>query len=331
LNPISVLPEAKLGELPDLDALTLGIATVLTRSGVACPQLSIVDRSPSLGGTFPSEIVRCRCDDGSELGLFCKYGIGHTTSGDGHRGGVRREAAVYRKVLRSASDSSARFLGTYRDTMSGATWLIIEHLDGAARLNQSPNPDAMNLAAGWIGRFHARTQSLGTHEPSTTTFLPRYDARYYRRWARRTVKASAASSLRARMWLDRVRQGYEDEVTDVLLAQPPTVIHGEYYPKNVLIRESTVYPVDWESAAEAPGEIDLAALTDRWLPALVLDGERAYADARWPHGAPPTFSKTLDAARLYVQFRWLGDPLTQQKQRWRFRELRLVAQRLGLI
>jgi hypothetical protein len=117
---------------------------------------------------FPSEIVRCGCDDGGELGLFCKYGIGHTTSGDGHRGGVRREAAVYRRF-------------------SGA-------------------------------------------------------------------------------------------------------------PAN-----------------------------------RRLDGERAYADARWSDGDPPSFSKTLDSARLYVQFRWLGDPLTQRKQRWRFRELHLTAERLGLI
>jgi thiamine kinase-like enzyme len=120
-------------------------------------------------------------------------------------------------------------------------------------------------------------------------------------------------------------------VINVLLAQPPTIIHGEYYPKNVLIRESTVYPVDWESTALAAGEIDLAALTDRWPPALVTEAEHAYAHARWPGGTPSGFSKALDAARLYVQLRWLGDPLTRQKQRWRFQELRLVGRRLGLI
>ena len=213
--------------------------------------------------------------------------------------------------------------------MGGATWLIIEHLDGASRLNQSPNPDAIKFAARWIGAFHAKAEELSASHHPSVKFLPRYDTRYYRSWARRTIET--LPDLQVGSWLPRVCQGYRNEVIDVLLAQPPTIIHGEYYPKNVLIRESTVYPVDWESTALAAGEIDLAALTDRWPPELITEAEQAYAHARWPGGAPSAFSETLDAARLYVQLRWLGDRLTQQKQRWRFQELRLVGRRLGLI
>ena len=48
-----------------------------------------------------------------------------------------------------------------------------------------------------------------------------------------------------------------------------TVIHGEFYPKNVLIHDGIVCPIDWESTAISVGEIDLAALTENWSEEIV--------------------------------------------------------------
>src|SRR5207249_336615 len=100
-----------------------------------------------------------------------------------------------------------------------------------------------------------------------------------------------------------------DEWCATLLAAPPTVIHGEFYAKTVLLRRKSVFPVDWESAAISAGEIDLAALTegDRWPAGIVRLCEREYVHARWPEGAPTAFQRRLDAARVYLHFRWLGD------------------------
>jgi len=47
-----------------------------------------------------------------------------------------------------------------------------------------------------------------------------------------------------------------------LLTSPPTLIHGEFYAKTVLVRRGKLFMVDWESAAIGPGEVDLAALTE---------------------------------------------------------------------
>ena len=44
------------------------------------------------------------------------------------------------------------------------------------------------------------------------------------------------------------------------------MIHGEYYPHNILFQSGVVRPVDWETAALAPGEIDLATLCEGWPP-----------------------------------------------------------------
>jgi hypothetical protein len=126
-----------------------------------------------------------------------------------------------------------------------------------------------------------------------------------------------------------------DEWFAPLLAGP-TVIHGEYYAKTVLIRYQRLFMVDWESAAIGAGEIDVAALTEGtgWPAKLVLRCEDAYQRARWPEGAPAGFKRRLDAARIYLHFRWLGerpDWTTREKSLWRYDHLHTAAGRLGLI
>jgi aminoglycoside phosphotransferase (APT) family kinase protein len=85
------------------------------------------------------------------------------------------------------------------------------------------------------------------------------------------------------------------------------VVHGEFSPANVLLRDGEVYPVDWESAAMAPGELDLAFFTLGWPRRLRRRVEAAYARRRWPGGAPASFEETLRAARIHACFRVLGD------------------------
>ena len=83
------------------------------------------------------------------------------------------------------------------------------------------------------------------------------------------------------------------------------MIHGEYYPKNILVRDAAILPVDWESAAAGVGEIDLATLTTGWGPAVRSACEGAYVASRWPEGAPHGFERRLDLARMYVRLCWL--------------------------
>jgi hypothetical protein len=95
-----------------------------------------------------------------------------------------------------------------------------------------------------------------------------------------------------------------------------------------------VYPIDWESAAVAAGEIDLASLTEGWPAGYARQYERAYRKARWPNGAPADFERRLAAARLYLAFRWLAnkpDRPPAADDLWYFRQLRSAGRRLGLI
>jgi hypothetical protein len=60
--------------------------------------------------------------------------------------------------------------------------------------------------------------------------------------------------------------------------------------------------------------------------------ELEYQQARWSTGTPAGFEQTLHAARLYLHFRWLGDPSTSHERTpWRFEQLRCAGEQLGLI
>ncbi len=314
--------------LPRLEALAEGLGAA---SGARGGTVVVLDRMPNeYASSFPSEIVTCRIGDGPELRLVCKYADGSGHSAFGHRGNVAYEGEVYRKVLRPVGTSAPRLHGTHHVPGTGEHWLVIEYIEGATRLEHTKDAaGSLPRAARWIGAFH-RANERRVNEPALA-FLSRYDAAYLRQWAQRTARLSAG--LHGRFpWLPTACARFEG-VVEVLLGAP-TVIHGEYAPKNILLQGKRVCPVDWESAALAPGEVDLAALCDGW-PAELVDGAlRAYAEARWPAGAPPETPARLDLARLYWHFRWLGertDWTTSERGQRRMQRVHDVAVRAGLL
>jgi aminoglycoside phosphotransferase (APT) family kinase protein len=264
------------------------------------------------------------------LELLCKYAPRGGDLGHNHRGGPRREEAVHRAVIPVVGMPVPRFYGAHTDPDGAHIWLVSEFVARGMRFSRWRDPAlALVRAAEWIGRFHAlaATRIAGGAEFP----LPAYDERYYAGWARRTA-AMAPPVPRRPPWLDDLC-GCWASFAAPLLAEPATVVHGEYYPANVLFDGDGIHPVDWESAALACGEIDLATLTDGWPEEPARRCEDAYCRARWP--APPNgFAHTLAAARVYVHLRWLGDRPEWTRQRAserRFTELLRNARRLGLV
>ena len=112
------------------------------------------------------------------------------------------------------------------------------------------------------------------------------------------------------------------------------MIHGEFTPHNILIRGEQVFPVDWESAAIGLPEIDLVCLTDKWPAEVARRCERAYAATRFGPQIPSDWEIRLARARLYSDFRWLGDrPEWTRSERVgpRFAHLKQAAEQLGLL
>ena len=290
--------------------------------------VALLEREANVAAsTFASERVTCRPGAGRAMHLFCKHSGGYTPS-DGHHGGVGYEAAVYDRVLSHARVPLPTFHGAFRHAQAGGETLVIEHMDDVTRLNHAPMPDSILSAATWIGTFHRHLSAVPERGAS---FLRVYDLAYFRRWAART-RSMAAPLADAYPWLGALCDAFADVFASRLL-EHVTVIHGEYYPRNVLVREETVLPVDWESAAIAAGEIDLATLIEEW-PREVADAcAQAYCRARWPAGQGSGFADRWTAARLYLHLRWLGDRpewTLSPGYRWRFERLDAFARQLGI-
>ncbi|MDP2315291.1 MAG: hypothetical protein Q8P41_20505 [Pseudomonadota bacterium] len=133
---------------PSLDALEAGLAAVLRAP------VEIVHRERNLyQSSFPSEVVTCRAGGGLTANLLCKYGAGRERTGFGHRGGIGYESAVYRELLEPLGAGAPAFYGSY--TEPGGTWIVLEYLDEAHRLDLTADPRALGRAATWVGGFHS--------------------------------------------------------------------------------------------------------------------------------------------------------------------------------
>jgi len=293
-------------EFPDLRRLTAGLSTVLHERGAARVKVRVLDRKPNReASTFPTEIVTCTVDaNGRTLRLFVKYGTKEFNSVHGHRGNISYEAKVYRETLQPLRISTPTFYGVHIDKTTRAPWLMIEFLEGT-RGHWSQNPDALILSARWIGKFHALNEDR-LSSPGLK-FLRKYDRKYYLGWARRASRL-LSNSRTSFPWLSTLCDRFEMLLPDLLEKATLTVIHGEYYSNKTLYHDGMCSPVDWQSAAVAAGEIDLASMTQSRRSLMVRKCEREYSRSRWPGGAPEDFERILEAARVYMNLRWLGDP-----------------------
>ncbi len=299
--------------LPDSATLAGRLTSALNRGGSISGVVTILERKlPRMMSTFPNEIVTCSLPDGRKRRLFIKYEAGRNHHAYGHRGDVAYEAKVYRRVLDAMPDFRPKCLGVHSDALTGDTWLILEYAYRSVRMSDisymqaTRQPRAMAESARWIALLHATHESRVSNH--SLAFLKRYDAEYYRGWAQRTFEF-ARPLQQCYPWLADLR-GSGDAWFAPLLATAPTIIHGEFYAKTVLMR--------------AIG----------WPRKLVRRCESEYQRARWPEGAPTDFRRTLDASKIYLHFRWLGerpDWTVREKTLWRYEHLRAAAKRLGLI
>ena len=275
------------------------IASMIRFRPLAGGEIRIVGRTANVeAGGHSSEILSILVN-GSAISAFHKYGASIAGRAHGQRGGLAREVLVYERLLAALPQSHAGFFGSYQGDGSDASSLLIEHIDGAIELCSH---EALKHAARWIAEFHQRMEAA---EPSATSFLPRYDIEYFLGWYSRASSFTDASDG-DRSWLEAVLERFRDSIPR-LVEGSPTVIHGEYYPNNILARNTSVYPVDWESTAIGPGEIDLATLCEGWPRSIAEDAWAEYAAVRWQGDPPTDWEARLEAAHLYVAARWLGE------------------------
>lgn len=315
--------------LRDDSVLACGVAARRASDLGAAEPVSVMREPNPFRSSFPSEIVEYAFDDGSTLKLLLKYHLPGKHTGHGYWGDVFYEAAVYEHVLRKLPVTTPLSFGMFEEGEGLPACHVIEYVDEAQLLSKSPM-EAIVRAAEWLAGFHAST--VGWAPPPDLGSVKAHTEPYYTGWAHRTLE-NARSVDADLSWLPSVCQRFTDEI-GVLTEAPATLVHGEFYHSNILVRADGVYPVDWQSLAVARGEVDLASLLegfDQEDPVFreCLD---IYERTRWPGGSPDTFRPTLAMALLYWPFRWLGDkPEWTVRRAGYFRHLRALGERMGWI
>jgi hypothetical protein len=232
-----------------------------------------------------------------------------------------REPRVYETLLHRACSGTPAFYGA-EDGL-----LLIERIDGPL-LSHVGEVDVWCTVARWLGEFNARFRSLESGAASAAT-LVRYERRFLQLWLER------ARTFAPRGALDGIARAH-DAAVELLVSAPRTLVHGEFYPSNVLIASGRagirVAPVDWETAGYGPGLIDLAALLTGWSADTAAALENAYREGARVR-LDGTFREILRSCRLHLAVRWLGwsptwSPPREHRYDWLGEALR-VAEELG--
>jgi hypothetical protein len=250
-----------------------------------------------------------------------------------------REIVVYRDILSREALGTAECYGAVAD--AARAWLFLEKVQGR-ELYQIGELAVWSEVAGWLAGMHDRYAERAEQLLHNYPLLLRYDAGLLRRWIERAQEfVGRPGAGHERRDMARLAAASET-VIERLATVPVTLVHGEFYPSNVLIGDRAngrrVCPVDWEVAGVGPGLLDLAALVAGWAPAQQREIARSYLSALRPRqGWPPnedTFLTLLDYFQLARNVQWLGwsphwAPPPEHARDWLGEAMHLV-KRLGL-
>jgi Ser/Thr protein kinase RdoA (MazF antagonist) len=219
----------------------------------------------------------------------------------------RREIAVYRDVLAPLAVDGAPQVAA-ADERAG--WFVLEFVSGTP-LWQIGELETWRAAARWLARLHAQPVPAGE-------WLLHYDE----------------TRLEQRIRLAPETERFAAPVAQRLASLPARLIHGDFYPANILVEApGRIRVVDWETCGLGPAVLDLAALVSgRWSE---QERERivdAYL-AACPLRLRPS-SDDLLYARLLLAAQWIGwherwRPPAEQRHDWHA-ELAELSARLDL-
>ena len=282
------------------------------------PVARLLRRPWEYATSAPLELVTVVTDEGQEHDLVLKH-LGTRHASEQVRRAKppfvvdsQREIEVYRRLMAPLGIGPA-LVGSRIEPATDTYWLLLEHVPGP-RLFEVGEPAAWAATAHWLGAFHAR---LGTIESAPVRHAARLidcHRTWYRIWMDRALRFFGADGPswsrhdgKALSWL---AERY-DAVIDHLLALPSTLIHGEFYPTNVIMMGAadsfSPCPIDWETASVGPGVLDLAALTaGEWREQDRRDMTAAYLAGSGARLTLDQLSESAQYAHIQLAVYWLG-------------------------
>lgn len=182
-----------------------------------------------------------------------------------HRSLVER--TVYEEILPHLPLTAPRYYGIFMEELYG--WIFLEDV-GDERYSCA-EPKHLELAGRWVGTLHARAAAL-----QAARLLPDAGPRRYLAHLRKAREQIRSSLRKWSFPLSEVRvltatlshcneiEGRWDQVEAVCKCGASTLVHGDFRPKNALLRRNaeslTLCPIDWEMAGFGVPAVDLTRI-----------------------------------------------------------------------
>ena len=222
----------------------------------------------------------------------------------------RRELQMYQSLLSPERFGTLHLYASRWEPDHRRFWIFLED-GGRTLLRNTLHLPHWTAAARWAARFHAATRDL---PEAQTSFLPRYDREHYRRCVDRVEKILPNLDTRERELVGRGLDCYAERIA-WLDALPRSVIHGQFFGQNVMLRSGSttrrIVAIDWETAALGPGTFDLVSLTSgKWTAAQrhamwATYFEQYQAETGQRMGWED-FRRQLAGVALYQSLEWLA-------------------------
>ncbi|RZU75786.1 phosphotransferase family enzyme [Micromonospora kangleipakensis] len=283
-----------------------------------------VSRSASpFASLCPAEVVTARLrGDRSHL-LFLKS-LGDEDADHPDKQRRDRELLVYADLFAGRVLPVPRWLGGGWNPAIRRHDLYLEHVDDWDLRYQ--DLEYWYLAAGHLGELH-RAFAEARDDLLAGDYLLRLDTQYFNAWAQRALEAVRWQSTRLGRRHERVVEAFRPGA-ELLAVQPPTLVHNDLSPKNVLVDRSaqpvrTCF-VDWEMAGIGCGLLDLVHLKYGLEPAEEAKLCARYHDAAGGGDVLPRQEKELMAVMAACQIHETNVRLWRSP-RWSLPERRLEA------
>lgn len=183
---------------------------------------------------------------------------------------AHRTRAICTRVLPLLSQPALLFYG-YLEAGKRKAWLFLE--DGGSVKCSLDNPDHQRAFSCWLAALHAGTAGYADDFTLPETGLDTY-LKQLRTGRRKILKGLGLLELESQddatlrtvvEWCDRIESLWP-KLKAVVEGAPRTLVHGDYAPKNVLVRQTLgrpeVFPIDWETAGWGTPAMDLGEYPD---------------------------------------------------------------------
>jgi aminoglycoside phosphotransferase (APT) family kinase protein len=215
------------------------------------------------------------------------------------------ERRIYEDVLPHVPVTALHYYG-HTNEDDGSCWLFLEHAGGVLF---TPSLDEhCVLAARWLAALHTSAARI----PSADRLPDRSSTHYleHLRSARRTILC-ATDSVRVleRDVLDAVLRQCDfvesrwRDVEEWCVEMAPTVVHGDFRPKNVHIAadgpRGRLFAMDWETAGWGVPAADIASIRGLRGEVVGLAEYLAIARESWPSLTLRSLLRVVEIGKLF--------------------------------